>query len=74
MKLRKWVQVVLLILTIGSLAYGMYAFARMENSIETDIFHFVILMLDIPVWFVLTCLLGSDYCTILKDIEHKLSK
>lgn len=74
MKLRKWVQVVILILTIGSLAYGMYAFARMENSIEIDTFHFVMLILDIPLWFILTCLLESDYCTILKDIEHKLSK
>ena len=30
MKLRKWVQVVLLLITIGLFFYGGYAFARME--------------------------------------------
>lgn len=74
MRLRKWVQIVLLIATIGLIVYGGYAFAKMENSIEIDIFHFIMLILDIPIVFILTMILGSEYCTILKDIEYKLTR
>lgn len=74
MRLRRWVQVVLLIAVIGLFLYAGYAFARMENSIEIDIFHFIALIIDMPVIFILCLILGSDYCTILKDIENKLTK
>ena len=74
MRLRRWVQVVLLISVIGLFLYGGYAFARMENSIEIDMFHFIMLILDIPTVFILSIILGSEYCTILKDIEYKLTR
>jgi len=74
MKLKKWVQVLLLIITIASMVYGLYAFARIENSIEIDIFHSIAFILDIPFVFLLTLVLESDYCTIFNELECKLAK
>ena len=74
MRLRKWVQIVLLITTMALVVYGFYAFAKMENSIEIDMFHFIALILDIPIVFILTMILNSEYCTILHDLEYKLTR
>lgn len=74
MKLKKWVQVLLLIITIASMVYGLYAFARIENSIEIDIFHSIAFILDIPFVFLLSLVLESDYCTIFKDLDTKIGK
>lgn len=74
MRLRKWVQIVLLISVIGLTVYGFYAFAKMENSIEIDIFHFIALIIDMPIVFILTMILNSEYCTILHDLEYKLTR
>lgn len=74
MKLKKWVQVVIIITTIVFMFKALFQFMEIENTINNTPEQWIAFLIYCLVSFVLTFILGSDLCTLPKELDAKLGK